>query len=576
MGNYLWRLCTSRRPARRAQPRRLSPQVEALEARYLLNATVGIVNHPTPGGGVDHVLEVHTDQNNGSVIVSHDGAHQQTSINLNGNATLWQDGLFNSISIDMGAGNSTVIAHGTGQKPLTVNIGGKDDLVKLGGAFNDNLQDIGPVTLTHPDGFTGGAQLFVDGWSDTVSRTVSVENNPADASFGQITGLTGGTISYQYSALSGPVILWTGQQGMQTVNVRATGVGGLSVYGANATVNVGNAGSLTDVLGPLTVSYYTHMTLNVDDSADPVAHTFTLDTTPIGNVPYSRVSFGNLAIQYRQSGTDRMTLDTGSGGATVNVLDTGRVPTNLVGNPAGVNTLVGPNVDTSWTISGANAGSTGSFDFSGFQNLQGGTGNNTFFFADGQGVSGTITGGGGVNTLNYYPYRSSVVVDLQTNTATGVGGGVFNIQNVMGGNAGGAGVYNILIGNGGNVLTGGYGRPNLLIAGGKASTLKGGNADDILIGGTTGYDTEAGLTSLQAVMDYWSTTADNYATRVANLTSGNGVPLLDASTVTNNGGGNTMLGYHGGLTELNLFYGLDPALETTDYNPNAGEQFIRI
>ena len=75
-------------------------------------------------------------------------------------------------------------------------------------------------------------------------------------------------------------------------------------------------------------------------------------------------------------------------------------------------------------------------------------------------------------------------------------------------------------------------------------------------------------------MNYWSNTTDDYATRVANLLSGNGVPLLDATMVTNNGGGNTMTGNHGGAAEMNLFYGLDPTLETTDYNPAIGEQFI--
>ena len=168
-----------------------------------------------------------------------------------------------------------------------------------------------------------------------------------------------------------------------------------------------------------------------------------------------------------------------------------------------------------------------------------------------------------------------MLVDLQTGTATGVFGGVTRIQNVTGGSTGGGpGIYNILVGNGGNVLTGGDGRRNLLIAGASASTLIGGNDDDILIGGTTAYDTEAGLVSLQAIMDYWSNTADDYGTRVANLLSGNGVPLVDATMVTNNGGGNTMMGNHGGAGEMNLFYGLDPTLETTNYNPALGEQFI--
>jgi hypothetical protein len=44
--------------------------------------------------------------------------------------------------------------------------------------------------------------------------------------------------------------------------------------------------------------------------------------------------------------------------------------------------------------------------------------------------------------------------------------------------------------------------------------------------------------------------------------------------VFNNGGGNTLMGNHSGPSELNLFYGLNPALETTDYNPAIGEVWI--
>ena len=75
-------------------------------------------------------------------------------------------------------------------------------------------------------------------------------------------------------------------------------------------------------------------------------------------------------------------------------------------------------------------------------------------------------------------------------------------------------------------------------------------------------------------MNYWSTTADSYATGVTDLTNGAGVPLLHATEVTNDGGGSTMTGNHGGIGELNLFYGPVLTMETTDYNSRAGELFI--
>jgi hypothetical protein len=211
--------------------------------------------------------------------------------------------------------------------------------------------------------------------------------------------------------------------------------------------------------------------------------------------------------------------------------------------------------DSTWNITAQNSGTLtfagATTTFSGVQNLAAaGTGADAFVFADGAGVDGNIQGSGQTvtNTLNYAAYSTTVVVDLQTHTGTGVGGQVLDIQNAMGGTGGAAGVYNILVGNGGNVLTGGNGRRNLFIAGASASTLIGGDSGDIFIGGTTAYDMD--LASLQAIAQYWAGT-DDYDTRVANLTSGTGVPLLDASTVHGNGGGNTMISGGG----QDLFYG---------------------
>jgi hypothetical protein len=63
---------------------------------------------------------------------------------------------------------------------------------------------------------------------------------------------------------------------------------------------------------------------------------------------------------------------------------------------------------------------------------------------------------------------------------------------------------------------------------------------------------------------------------VGKCSSGLKAPNLTiwATKVTNNGGANTMMGNHGGAGELNLFYGMDPAFETTDFNSAIGEPFI--
>ena len=182
------------------------------------------------------------------------------------------------------------------------------------------------------------------------------------------------------------------------------------------------------------------------------------------------------------------------------------------------------------------------------------------------------------NRLCGYSIRNGAVQDCSTNSPNqpsiwGRSGhtsfsGISHIQNVTGASDGAPGSYNILVGNGGNVLTGGSGRRNLLVAGATASQLYGSGDDDILIGGTTAYDTEANMASLQAIMAYW-TGADDFATRVNNLTTGNGVPLLDATMVQSNGGGNTLQGGGG----LDLFFG---SLGLDIHDKQDGEVFIEV
>jgi hypothetical protein len=191
-------------------------------------------------------------------------------------------------------------------------------------------------------------------------------------------------------------------------------------------------------------------------------------------------------------------------------------------------------------------------------------------------IQNFVGGGGGTNALSYVDYNGNVIVNLQLGTATGVGGSVSGITVVFGGTGNGAlGAYNLLLGGaaGGATLTlnGGLGRRNLLVAGRGPSTLNAGDQEDLLIGGTTRYDdTEAGLVSWLQIATYWAGT-DPYATRVSNLTSGSGVPLLDASTVTGNGGGNAMNG-NGALALLytdgaDALSGFDPGAQTVPIAP---------
>src|SRR5207245_72356 len=100
----------------------------------------------------------------------------------------------------------------------------------------------------------------------------------------------------------------------------------------------------------------------------------------------------------------------------------------IVGEGSG-DTLVGSNAGNVFTLAGSNTGTVSgsaygsSVSFSQVGNLTAGSGSDTFQFADGGSLTGNIVGGG-TDTLDYTAYSTSVLVDLQTGFATGVGGSV--------------------------------------------------------------------------------------------------------------------------------------------------------
>jgi Ca2+-binding RTX toxin-like protein len=163
--------------------------------------------------------------------------------------------------------------------------------------------------------------------------------------------------------------------------------------------------------------------------------------------------------------------------------------------------------------------------------VHGGLRDKTFALLPGAlpGVSLSIDGGGGSNTLDYSGWTGDIAVNLQQGTATGVDGGISNIRNVTGsiGN-------DLLVGDANlNVLIGGTGR-NIIIGGGGPDQIVGGGGDNLLIGGTTDYDQNA--SALDLIMEEWLLPSD-FGTRMAalqtggDLLTGTGIELVTGSTV---------------------------------------------
>ena len=78
-------------------------------------------------------------------------------------------------------------------------------------------------------------------------------------------------------------------------------------------------------------------------------------------------------------------------------------------------TLFGPDTDTTWTVSGPNAGTLGGLVpvvFTNVENLTGGSGADTFAFAPSGSVAGIIDGGGGTNALDYSAFTTPIHTNL--------------------------------------------------------------------------------------------------------------------------------------------------------------------
>jgi hypothetical protein len=204
----------------------------------------------------------------------------------------------------------------------------------------------------------------------------------------------------------------------------------------------------------------------------------------------------------------------------------------------GNDTVVGPDALTTFMLTGLNSGTIvadtfgTSVIFSNVENVTGGDVANTLVFGNGNGITGRVVGGNGTNTLDYHSYTTSVEVVLPLGYATGVGGGVSGITMVIGGNDGGTGTYNLLVGEDGSTLQGGTGRRNVLIAGNQPARLTGGDSGDILIGGYTEYDMD--LVSLRTLAQEWAGSGDA-ATRMGLIsTPTSSGPYLNSSDVTSN------------------------------------------
>ncbi len=432
-----------------------------------------------------------------------------------------------TLTFNGGSGGNTIDWQGT-SADTTVNTGAGGNTVNVGDA-NHTL-----------DGFLGTPVLVGQG----AGNTLNVHDDGSSAPHTYV--ITGSTISRDggtgyYSGVQ--ALNFFGGRGGNTINWQGTAAGSTDTVFAGAgndTINFGDANNTLDgFLGtPVLYGQGGTNTANINDQGSAVAHNYVLTATSLsrdGGTGYG-YNLQRVTINGSKAGSNYAVQSIASGSKVT-----------IHGGP-GQDTLTGPDAGNNWKITGTNAGTLdGRLSFTGIEYLTGGSGYDTFAFANGAKVTGSIDGGGGSNTLDYSAYKTNLIVDLALGSATGVGGTVSNIGNVLGGSG-----NDILVGNGGHNLLSDPGGRNLIIGEGGPDVLVGGIGGNILIGGTTIYDKN--LTALQAILNEWARTDKSYQQRISDLRFGtglNGNVVLDTTpvpgvtsvpTVVDNGAGDILIG----------------------------------
>lgn len=204
-------------------------------------------------------------------------------------------------------------------------------------------------------------------------------------------------------------------------------------------------------------------------------------------------------------------------------------------------------------------------------------------FIDQGRLNGTIDGVGLQNVLDYTSFQGNIFVNLQMRAATAIydeagmeaaPDRLSNIQFVRGSSVQDGG-FNVLIGVGGNFIQGGNDRSDFLVAGGTRSELQGLTGNDILLGGSTIYDSLPDwIDWFRFFMQAWSDGMD-YPFGIDQL-----IPFFGPGTVSTGGELSRLLGQMGS----DLFIGqfddrIDPR-EFTDWSTIPGEEdtecFFRV
>jgi len=391
---------------------------------FNLSGSLSVNNIIVTGGTGFNTLNVNNAQNQTWTITNTDSGSVSGIAELpNGisftNIQNWQSGTGTNTLIGSNIDNTWTIT-GINSGTVTGLSSGFSNFQNLIGGNSANAFILNGGTLSGSiNGSSGNSSLT----GDNVANTWVI----ADTDSGTVTGVSGGFINIQNLIGGSSINNFTLSGG--TLSGSITGGTGFNSLTADNVTNTWvftgvNAGSVTGVNG----GFSNIQTVTGGSGND--AFTF----NPGGSVANLNGGAGTNTLDYSNYGSS---ISFTIGGIGVGITNSNSGITRVVGALVGGNTLTATNIANTWNITSDNAGTvTGGLTdgFAQFNNLVGGTNNDTFVFADGVKITGTINGGaGGVNTLDLSNYTTTTGTVLTSSGVNGFTGTTTGFLNPTGG-----------------------------------------------------------------------------------------------------------------------------------------------
>ena len=387
-----------------------------------------------------------------------------------------------------GAGDDTFHLTGTGSSIQNIDGSGGTNTLNVNGKGTGSQVNLGAGSASGVSGFanissfvgggTGYTLLNASAGGDTYNITGANSGNVSGFSFSGFGNLTGGAGSdiFQLTATGSSIENIDGSGGTNSLNIYGKGTGSQVNLGAGSASGVGGFTNI-GIFGGGGTGY---TLLNASAGGD----TYNITGADSGNVSgVGFTGFGNLTggagddtFHLTSAGSSIENIDGSGGTNTLDIsgsadreIDLGNPSisgisggytniTSFAGGGTGYTLLNASAGGATYNITGANSGNVSGISFSGFGNLTGGAGDDTFHLTSAGSSIENIDGSGGTNTLNISG-SADREIDLGNLSISGISGGYTNITSFAGGGTGytllnasaGGATYNITGANSGNV-----------------------------------------------------------------------------------------------------------------------------